>query len=69
MIECEGCGRDTPQVIFEQPYGNELRAKCNVCGHITIERAERIAGRVSEGSRQDANHGDTRTAATDERHG
>lgn len=33
MIECENCGRDTPQALFEQPHGKQWRAKCNVCHH------------------------------------
>lgn len=36
MIECENCGRDTPQALFEQPHGKQWRAKCNVCHHITV---------------------------------
>ena len=42
MIECEECGRDTPQAMFEQPWGRELRAKCNVCGHITVEQIPKL---------------------------
>ncbi len=48
MIECEECGRDTPQVLFEQPWGMEWRAKCNVCRHITIESNARHQARGSE---------------------